>query len=250
LQVCNAFLRHADLIFVCAKYIIFYWGVTKMTDERKAQVKSKIENIWYYYKWYIIVGALFIALAIVVTVQIVNRSEADAYFIVTNAYSNTNVTDGTCDEMRYFIRREYASDRNGDGEVNVEYAHYTFGTAATDSTNQQALTAAIYSTDYFLIICDETGYDRLKMLGTSGTAADVLEPLNGIVPDDMLVDSFCVDLSGTALNGLSTINEQGKQRLYACIRAYTGTRASRDANASSRYEYAVDILQKICADKG
>ena len=220
-----------------------------MSEEKKTQIRSKIENIWYYYKWYIIVGAFFLSLLIIVVVQLTERKEEDMQIMIVTGYQNRSVTDSACEEIRYFIRREYASDRDGDGETTVQYVHYNVG-SSTGTTTMQGIVTSIYSTDYFLIICDDDGYDYLQKLGDTDSAADVLEPLDGIFSEDQLVDKYRVSLSGTRLGELETINEtENGTGLYACLRVFTDTRAQGDKAAASRFELARTVLTEIVNDK-
>ena len=223
--------------------------MNNMTEEKKTAIRSKIENFWYYYKWYVVVGAFFLALIIIIAVQLSQRKEEDMQIMIVTGYNNAAVTDSACGEIQYFIRREYASDRDGDGETTVKYVHYNVG-ASTDSTTMQGIVTSIYSAESFLIICDDAGYEYLCGLGETESAADVLEPLDGILSNEALTDKYRVSLKGTRLGELETINEtEDENELYACLRVFTGTRVQGDKAASSRYEQASDVLKKIINDK-
>ncbi len=222
-----------------------------MTDEQRTAVRKKIENIWYYYKWYIIIGTIMAAFTVYACVQCAQRKENDLNIIFVTGSDNTAFTDGTCDEIRYFIRREYASDVNNDGEVNVSYVSYRVGTEAqkTDPTVQQALTTSLIDGERFLIICDETGYKHLKAIG-GDTELNLLEPLTGTIPDEYVSDAYCVSLSGTKLGELETINEIGDEKeLFACLRVFTGSSAEKDKKAEARFDCAKNVLNAILEDR-
>lgn len=219
-----------------------------MTAEKKEQIAKKIENIWFYYKWYIIILGLLGAFTIYACAQCSNRVEADITILFVTGKDNVSFTDSTCKEIKAYIGREYFSDVNGDGQENIEYLHYQVSDSikTTDSTVQQALTMAIIDQNSFLIICDDAGYEHLTAIGSEENPVDVLEPLNEIA----MTDDYYISLGGTALGSLPTINEMGdEEELFICLRAYTGTSAERDKRASKRFEIARDTFAQIIYDK-
>lgn len=223
-----------------------------MENDCPMTLSQKIEHIWFYYKWYIVIGLFLLVFVVFCCVQCSSRTEKDLSLLVVTGSSNTEVNDATCNEMRYFIRREYATDRDGDGLASVEFYHYVVGEGeqTTDATTQQAITLSIYGAEEFLILCDEAGYQHLRAMGAGENAADILEPLSGVLADGVVpVDEFRVSLEGTALGELETINEVGEQKLYACLRSYTGSRAEGDKTATERYKEACRVLNAILADK-
>lgn len=223
-----------------------------MENKPAMTLSQRIEHIWFYYKWHIIIGTLLAAFVVFCCVQCSTRTETDLSMLVVTGSNNTQVNDATCNEMRYFIRREYAADRDGDGLATVEFYNHKVGEGDTPTaaTTQQAITLSIYGAEEFLILCDEAGYRHLCALGAQGDAGDILEPLSGVLGDNAaLVDEFRVSLEGTALGELETINEVEEQELYVCLRAYTGSRAEKDKGATKRYEEACRVLKEILAHK-
>ncbi len=214
-------------------------------------LSQKAEHIWFYYKWYIIVGLLLTAFVIFCCVQCSSRKETDLSILMVTGSDNTGMTVAAGDEMRYFIRREYAKDRDGDGLASVDLYHYTVGEGdtPTNPTMQQAIALSVYGAEEFLIVCDEAGYRHLRALGAGDNPADILEPLAGVVGEDLLADEFCVSLEGTALGELETINEVTEQKLYVCLRTYTGSKAEKDKAATKRYEEACRVLKEILSHR-
>lgn len=222
-----------------------------MEETRRMTPSERAEHIWYYYKWYIIIGLLMTAFVIFCCVQCASREESDLKVLILTGETDTLMTEAACDEIRYFIRREYAVDNDGDGLASVEFYHYTVGddVFATNATTQKAITLSIYGAEEFLILCDETGYRHLLGMGADGTA-DMLEPLDGLLNSDAeVLDGVRVCLDGTSLGELPTINETGHPQLYACLRSFTGSNVEHDRAAEARFKDAVRVLNAILADK-
>lgn len=219
-----------------------------MTAEKKELLLKKIENIWFYYKWYIIILGLLGAFTVYACAQCSNRVEADMTILFVTGKDNSTFTDSTCKEIKAYIGREYFSDVNGDGQENIEYMHYQVSDSikTTNTTVQQALTMAIIDQSSFLIICDDAGYEHLNAIGSEENPVDVLEPLNEVA----MTDGYYISLGGTALGSLPTINEMGdEEELFICLRAYTGTSAEKDKAATKRFETARDTFLQIIYDK-
>ena len=219
-----------------------------MTAEKKEQLVKRLENIWFYYKWYIIILGLLGAFTIYACAQCSSRVEADMTILFVTGKDNSTFTDATCKEIKAYIGREYFSDINGDGEEKIEYFHYEVSDSVktTDTTIQQALTMTIIDESTFLIICDETGYEHLAAIGSEDTPVDVLEPLTDVDG----AEGYRISLKGTSLGSLPTINEMGdEEELFLCLRAYTGTGAEKDKAATKRYKTARDTFMQIIYDK-
>jgi len=74
-----------------------------------------IVNFWYYNKWFVLVGAVFLVLIVIATVQFFKKSEPD----VSIMYAGPSiVSDEDCQKMIKFSRDLFA-DVNGDGKVSV-----------------------------------------------------------------------------------------------------------------------------------
>lgn len=83
-----------------------------MENKPAMTLSQRMEHIWFYYKWHIIIGTLLAAFVAFCCVQCSTRTETDLSMLVITGSNNTQVNDATCNEMRYFIRREYAADRD------------------------------------------------------------------------------------------------------------------------------------------
>ncbi|MGN0242947.1 MAG: hypothetical protein ACI4CT_02670 [Lachnospiraceae bacterium] len=69
---------------------------------RQMTPKKKIEHIWYYYKWFILGAAALIAIAISLTVDIVNRDNGILNIALIGDY-DTGMTDFVQEDMQQFI---------------------------------------------------------------------------------------------------------------------------------------------------
>lgn len=101
-------------------------------------MKKKMQNLWFYYKWYLIGGAAVLLLLVNFWVQKRQAPKPDYYVsIVTGSYVSEEVRD------RMAVQLENAlDDRNGDGEVVVTVNLYQYNGRPEEAEDTSAFTAA------------------------------------------------------------------------------------------------------------
>lgn len=77
--------------------------------------RERVENFWYYYKWYVIFGALAIFMIITTIQQVRSRIDYDTTIVFLGSFGQTE------DTMRAFQteQEKQMTDANGDGTVHV-----------------------------------------------------------------------------------------------------------------------------------
>ena len=77
--------------------------------------RERVENFWYYYKWYVIFGALAIFMVITTIQQVRSRIDYDTTIVFLGSFGQTE------DTMRVFQteQEKQMTDANGDGTVHV-----------------------------------------------------------------------------------------------------------------------------------
>lgn len=76
---------------------------------------QRIVNFWYYYKWFVLVGIVFLALIVIATVQYFKKDEPDIAILYAGP---TILSDEACDQMTQSCEN-LIFDLNADGTVSV-----------------------------------------------------------------------------------------------------------------------------------
>ena len=82
----------------------------------KMTPKKWLENFWYYYKWFILLGVVVITFITIATVQYFTKTEPDISIFYVGP---STVSDKQCEEM-IKTAKERVSDINGDGKIGVD----------------------------------------------------------------------------------------------------------------------------------
>ncbi|MBO5313581.1 MAG: hypothetical protein J6B29_06400 [Clostridia bacterium] len=91
-------------------------------EEMAIKKGSFFQNLWYQYKWGIIIGAILLAIAIIFIVQMANKPRYDMYLSYTGPM---NVDIEIRDALEYsFV--ELMQDYNEDGEKTLNFASIIF----------------------------------------------------------------------------------------------------------------------------
>lgn len=198
-------------------------------------LKSKIQNFWYYYKYYLLTGALvLLALAIALN-SCINRKDYDVNVLyATHGYSDTFYQG---DEL-VTLFDTYAPDRNGDGVHDTQLVTINYGTTMQEYTSAGAARSAnLASGKCLLFLLDKQNYQELSEGG-------FLEDLTVLGDSEYISgDAFLAYESGLLDNvsGFKAINEP----YYLCLRKYDEVRAQKDEKFKDQYESAKKLLENI-----
>lgn len=178
----------------------------------KLTPKQWVENFWYYNKWFVLVGVVFLSLIAIATVQYFHKSEADASVL----YAGAKILSDDCCEGMIESAQESLFDVNGDGKVVVEMQNFilnsdfdllkTEGQKIQAREEFQAYSDEILSGDGCILLLDEYFYSELAQNGALVNLYEVYSEL-----PKSAVDYFGLRLGNTALykkDGFSSLPKE------------------------------------------
>lgn len=157
------------------------------------KIKSLIDNYWYYYKWYVIVG-LFLLFALVVGItQSATREKYDASVIwAMHGYVDAPYVEEMAKELE-----KHCEDLDGNGEVNVRVILVTFTSEGgmpnsdVEFSMQQKLITQLSAGDVYIVVTDETTYENYL------ARLNAFEDLENDYPETERVDGYKYYLKDT-----------------------------------------------------
>ena len=198
-------------------------------------VKNKLANLWYYYKFYILIGVVaLLALAVGIN-SCVNRREYDVNVLfATHGYSDSFYQSSELVDLF----DEYATDANGDGLANTQFITINYGTTLQEANSANATRSAnLASGKALLFLLDEQNYNELKAGGFLQDISDLgdSEYLNG--------DRFEIYNSGMLdeVSGFAQLDDQ----YYLCLRTFDSKKAEDNKDFAAQYDAAKSLLVNI-----
>lgn len=138
----------------------------KIHDESAVIKKGSFwENLWYQYKWGIVVGVILAAIAVIFIVSVATQPEYDMYV----AYAGPLYTDGETKHAIDYAFGEMLDDYNNDGEKLFNFAGITY-----QNDEQRKQTAEEMKENYGLVQSVNANYQALDTIRSqmmSGTVA-------------------------------------------------------------------------------
>lgn len=127
-------------------------------DFKKLSFTGKLEHIWFYYKWFILLALCVVIFLITCLTQCAKRKDYDATFMYVGPQSITtnyigNITDAISDVM--------AEDYNGDGYKAAAIIEVNLAPSSPSTPSQQLNKAMQYQT---------RGLERFYIERTTGTS--------------------------------------------------------------------------------
>lgn len=197
-------------------------------------LKKKLENLWYYYKNYLLVGALFVVAIIVGIVSCTGKGNFDMRVL----YMTHEYVDMTGQLDTLFSN--YVDDFNGDGLENAQVITISYGTTLSEAQSAGATRSAnLASGKNILFLVDEQNYNELK---SGGFLQDISHLGNSVYLEG---DRFDAKNSGllSSIEGFS----KTKSNYYLCVRTFDEKRAQTDAKYSKKYDEAYTVIKNILA---
>lgn len=156
-----------------------------MEQKQKITFKDRVSNIWYYYKWMIIIVGVLVLALIIATVQLIDQKDNDIDMLYIGA-GVLSVSDNG--KLKDFVA-DYINDINGDGTKQVGLLELT---ATTDNVSRidgesvtidydtnksvlQRFETEVRAGDALIYLCDDYYYERLKSAGVLAPLSSVLE---------------------------------------------------------------------------
>lgn len=152
-------------------------------DKSKLTPKQWFENIWYHYKWCIIIGGLILVFVVIALVQHLSNKEPDIHIMhIGPMYISPAASEQIEDSLKPFSK-----DGNGDGEVNINILDITvdkFKSEGSDvvyyldknSEGYKRFRAEISAGDSIIYFLDEHYFNECVELG-------ILTPFEDIIDD-------------------------------------------------------------------
>ena len=158
-----------------------------MTDKNEKSLVKFFENIWYHYKWTIIIGAAALVMLIAGLAQLASKKQPDVFiYHVSKSGITANSIDKLTDSLSAF-----AVDYNGDGIVNVDYKEEIYvpgviSTAQGQLSVTDSFNLELFAGECVIYIMDEEnerdmrrryGLNKVRKLMTEvGEDRDVADP--------------------------------------------------------------------------
>ncbi len=197
--------------------------------------RSKVENIWYHYKSYIIVGFFLLGTLIVSFHSCATKPEFDLQvFYVTGSSAMYN-------EQLAWIESAVASqceDVNGDGEVTVAVTGLRVG-ENTDPSERAKYLNAVQAGEVMLLFGDQGGIDFLYRNGYLQTLTDFSDQLDG--------SGYAWKVTGSAFSSQTAGFEVFSENLYVSLRVFDDTWSSARPSVKRNYEAACKTLKSMIA---
>lgn len=197
--------------------------------------KKRIENLWYYYKAYLIAGIVALVALCIAINSCANRKKYDVNILyMTHGYADSFYQTDELSELF----ATYTDDVNGDGIANTQIITIRYGETMQDINSANATRSAnLAAGKNVLFLVDEQNYTELK---NGGFLADI----SSLGESEYLeTDRFCIFDSGI-LDTVSGFKQVGDQ-YYLCLRTYDKAKADSDASYKTQYEAAKQLLQNI-----
>ncbi len=196
----------------------------------KEQLRLKLENFWYYYKWYV-VGGIILVLSLLVGIRSCNRKvDADLQVLFAADRSPNSLLVA---EMETWLAG-MTEDRNGDGETVAR----VLTTATIDQwsgNNTAAMVVQATTGEAVLYILTDETYAIMHDNGMLQQLSGESSYLDG--------DRYLLKKSG-ALDGVPAFAaEEGE--VYLCIRKVAGSNMEGSEKHLEQEELAKSILAQL-----
>ena len=196
-------------------------------------LRLKLENIWYHYKFHILVG-LFLLVTLVVSLHscVVKPKYDIQVFYVTGSSPMYN-------EQLAWLETAVAShcgDVNGDGEVTVSVTGVRVG-ASSDATQRVQDLNAVQAGDAMLLFGDAAGIDYLHQHGYLQSLTEFTEDTDG--------EGYAWKVTGSSFFQENEGYDFFSQNLYLSLRIFENSWSSVRPGAKANYEAACNTLRSI-----
>lgn len=185
----------------------------KIHSEEDQIKKGKLwDNIWYRYKWAIIIGGILLAVAVILIVQIAMKKDDD----IKIAYAGpTYIADAETRNSLLNVFSVIAKDYNGDGELIININSNVIlnseqlteedeegrkPNASQVGQNQELLNTfkqQMQSGDFTIYFLDAKLYEE----SLKGVFVNIEEALGMDIPDEMKYDDYSIYLKDTEFGG-------------------------------------------------
>ncbi len=195
------------------------------------KIGKKLENFWFYYKWYVI-GGVFLLLTLLIGIHSCNgRVRPDLYLLYVR--DETPNAAQTAELETWFSA--LAEDIDEDG-VKTAKALSISRSNMWNGDDSSAMVVQVNTGDAVLYMITETTYNTLHANG-------VLQDLSAFDSPHIDGDRYLLTASGVMETIPGFAEEQAT--FYLCMRKVKGTSAEGDAHYEAQQKQAKAVLEKI-----
>ena len=194
-------------------------------------VSKKLENFWYYYKWYVI-GGVFLLLTLLVGIRSCGQSARMDLYLLYVRDETPNAAQTA--ELEAWIAA-LAEDLDQDGAKTAKVLPVA-RTNMWNGDDASAMVVQVNTGEAVLYILSETAYNTLH-------TNEVLQDLSAYESPYIEGDCYKLTESGV-LQSIPGFAEE-EATFYLCIRKVDGTAAEGDAHYEAQQKQAKAVLEKI-----
>ncbi len=209
-----------------------------------SKVGEFFENLWYHYKWLILIILIIGSLVIAAVVQMIEKGDPDVHILFIG--QNYITAEGRIEAEKSLGK--IIPDYNGDGKVKMDLVELTVTTVPGQSYDyvyqQDAVTrfeTEIRAGQSTVFIVEESFYDRITKLGLAAPLKTVFG--EGNVPE------FAYDEFSFRLRDLDFAEEEGFCRFpresYVCIRHSPENDEINYSRTMEDYNNNLDFFKKM-----
>ena len=207
-----------------------------MKEQSEKSLVKFFENIWYHYKWVILICCFFAFVFVVGTVQMVSNKNPDVFIYHVAAQGITkNSIDSLTDNLSTF-----AEDYNEDGHVTVDYKEEIYVPNAISSGQGQLSVTDSFNLELFAGECVIYIMDESFYRGNSDFMVDLVDIL-GYVPESAY-DSKALLLSELPAYGNTPGLRDLPAESFICVRK---ERIGINEMDDEVYDNNLDYLRKL-----
>ncbi|MCQ2413280.1 MAG: hypothetical protein MJ082_00595 [Clostridia bacterium] len=225
-----------------------------------------LENFWYHYKWHTLI-ILFFAIVITVCVcQCSKKDSYDVYYMYAGDYEVSMKSDnGGVPEYKTIsgVLTDYASDRDGNGEIKISFLPLFYLTNAQITAENQRLkdegkdeevnvnlirenadtfAANVTMSDYYICFLSPEVYEYYKQTQSVNLYAEAAPYTDGAAVE--FYDAYTVKLSSLPIYQKAGIRDLPDDTLVA-IRILSDVAKRTDRKSAEIYAAAEEAFRKL-----
>ncbi|MBO5906691.1 MAG: hypothetical protein J6Q85_00870 [Clostridia bacterium] len=234
---------------------------------KKASLRERLENFWYYYKWHTVVVALVIIFASVLIGQLINKRDYDINIVYAGGYYLSKTSSDGIPPYNTAIKslERVVGDYNGDGEVNINLDdRYVLTAKEIDkelalghSVNEARvkedytdLNNIVMTGDYHVMLLSRALYDDYceRYDGAIFLSLEKYVEAAGISPEYTDATKTGIYLKSLEFSKLPVI-ESLPEDTVLCLRCKSVDLTFGLGEADKKFENAEDVIRRIMAYK-
>lgn len=225
-------------------------GVADKAHYEVKGFKNKVSNFMYHYKWALVFGIFFTALAAFLVITTVMREIGDIRILTFSGNSDTAAALSFKNKDFSFVFAQYTEDFDENGYVHVEVFDMNLSDGQDYNyyyTNQTKLFSEVSLGEAQIFIADK---DIIQAVLGEQKPENAFEDLSALYPDDkQIVDNYYYKLKGSKLAEAAMYVESCPDDLYIVIRkeGFDGMNGYTDKMAE-RHRRALIVFDNIIKD--